>query len=99
ELLCQELHVTFCCRILLHHVFYGFAGVDDCTVVPTTKGATYLLQTVVRVDAGKVHGDLTREGNVAWPSLAGHIGDPQMEVFGYPVLDHLNRDLDLSFFE
>ncbi len=47
--------------------------------------------------SGEIHGDLSREGNIGGPALAGHVGDADVVIIGDNFLNLIDGDRGAGF--
>ena len=92
ELLVEETHQMSGLRILGHVLLHQLAGVDDGPVILAAEGVPDLDQGRGGHLAGEVHGDLAGLGDAGLTALAGHVGQSDVEVLGYLLLDLVDGD-------
>ena len=92
ELLGEIIHASFHRSILIHHVLDGFASVYNGSMIPASKGISYLLEGMIGEDAAQVHRDLARKCYVIRSPTANHVSHSQVVVFS----DFLLNLLDLN---
>ena len=95
ELFGEIIHASFHGSILIHHVLYGFASVDDGPMIPAPEGISYFLKGMIGQDAAQIHRDLTGKGYVVGSPATDHVGHPQVIVLGDLLLNLLDQGFDL----
>ena len=93
----EELDAVADRLVLLHHIFYRAAGMDDRAVIAPTEVFTDFLERMLGQDSTQVHRNLAREGDIGGAPLAHHVRCSQLVVVGDTLLDPVDRYQVLGF--